>query len=222
MIASLSLFPDEHELLMVRASHTQGHRAVGGKLYVTNLRLVFVAHGIDRATGGHKWECPRESVTVGGIDLGTALLIASSGEVSVTALLRRPAGLWLANALPTTLTNSRTYPGGNRPFAQEEKVTFPADGVASLANFPPLQLFGNSRYVRASGNQFGFRRLPEELKSDGSTDFARRNGVYIGNPNCFVIEPATATATPSRSLVSLLLTDSFKISFSCVSPVLPP
>ena len=63
MIAQLNPLPGEQELLMVRANHTQGGRAVGGKLHVTNLRVVFVAHGFDQATGGHNWDCPRGAVT---------------------------------------------------------------------------------------------------------------------------------------------------------------
>ena len=39
------------------ANRTQGWRAVGGHLLLTNQRLCFCPHGFDRATGSKSWEC---------------------------------------------------------------------------------------------------------------------------------------------------------------------
>jgi hypothetical protein len=38
-----------------RVNRTQGNRAVGGHLYLTSRRLVFLPHWLDASTGGHEW-----------------------------------------------------------------------------------------------------------------------------------------------------------------------
>ena len=54
-------------------------RAVGGKLWVTTHRLVFLPHRLDAATGGQKWVAPRSEVVsvgrqgAGGDSLGGGL-----------------------------------------------------------------------------------------------------------------------------------------------------
>lgn len=50
----------ELELVMLSypANHTQGKRAVGGKLFVTNCRLAFAPNRIDANMGGKTWEMP--------------------------------------------------------------------------------------------------------------------------------------------------------------------
>ena len=46
----------------INANHTQGGRAVGGRLFVTNLNLRFVANRFDRFTGGRDSVLPRAEV----------------------------------------------------------------------------------------------------------------------------------------------------------------
>lgn len=50
------------------ANHTQGKRAVGGKLFVTNLRLAFVPNRIDSNLGGKTWELPLSEFVSAGTD----------------------------------------------------------------------------------------------------------------------------------------------------------
>lgn len=56
-MAKPELLPNEREIATYRANRTQGSRAVGGQLLLTNLRLVFCPHKLDNATGGSGWEC---------------------------------------------------------------------------------------------------------------------------------------------------------------------
>lgn len=44
------------------ANHTQGKRAVGGRLTLTGSRLIFVPNRLDTATGGKHWEIPLERI----------------------------------------------------------------------------------------------------------------------------------------------------------------
>ena len=39
------------------ANHQVGWRAVGGRLFVTNERLIFEPNAVDRRSGGGRWEC---------------------------------------------------------------------------------------------------------------------------------------------------------------------
>ena len=48
----------EEVMLSYPANHTQGKRAVGGKLFVTNCRLAFAPNRIDANMGGKTWEMP--------------------------------------------------------------------------------------------------------------------------------------------------------------------
>ena len=58
-----ALRPDEHEIETYRANRSQGSRAVGGHLLLTNQRLLFSPHRFDSATGGDNWECDLASIT---------------------------------------------------------------------------------------------------------------------------------------------------------------
>lgn len=44
------------------ANRTQGRRAVGGCLFLTEARLLFVPNHIDAVAGGKRWETPLELV----------------------------------------------------------------------------------------------------------------------------------------------------------------
>ena len=58
-----SLRPDETEIETHRANRSQGSRAVGGHLLLTDQRLVFYAHKFDSSTGGQDWECALTSIS---------------------------------------------------------------------------------------------------------------------------------------------------------------
>jgi hypothetical protein len=50
---------DEQLIWSRRANRTQGPaRAVGGRLYLTNRRLLFLPHALDGDIEGHVWWCP--------------------------------------------------------------------------------------------------------------------------------------------------------------------
>jgi GRAM domain len=42
-------------LASFRVNRTQGNRTVGGHLYLTNRRLLFLPHWMDASTGGQEW-----------------------------------------------------------------------------------------------------------------------------------------------------------------------
>jgi GRAM domain len=58
------MVPGETLLESIGANRTQGGRAVGGHLYLTNHRLVFLPHRFDAATGGHPWEVSLRAVSL--------------------------------------------------------------------------------------------------------------------------------------------------------------
>ena len=58
---------NEAEIKTIRANRTQGSRAVGGHLMLTNHRLVFYPHKFDDATVGDSWECALGSIKSAGI-----------------------------------------------------------------------------------------------------------------------------------------------------------
>ena len=57
------LKPNEREIETYRANRTQGARAVGGHLLLTDQRLLFYPHKLDSSTGGKNWECPLKSIS---------------------------------------------------------------------------------------------------------------------------------------------------------------
>jgi hypothetical protein len=58
-----TLRPNEREIATYRANRSQGFRAVGGHLLLTDQRVVFYPHGLDGATGGKRWECALSSLS---------------------------------------------------------------------------------------------------------------------------------------------------------------
>ena len=57
------LGPNEEVLLEIRANHTQGKRAVGGKIFVSDARLMFIPNCVDARTGGTTLEIPLGTIT---------------------------------------------------------------------------------------------------------------------------------------------------------------
>lgn len=53
----------EREIETYRANRTQGSRAVGGHLLLTDRRICFYPHKLDDATGGKSWECTLASIS---------------------------------------------------------------------------------------------------------------------------------------------------------------
>lgn len=63
-LAKHAALEDEQALWSCLANRTQSsNRAIGGKLFVTNKRLLFSPHLIDYATGGKKMAVAREQIT---------------------------------------------------------------------------------------------------------------------------------------------------------------
>jgi hypothetical protein len=62
-VATPTLRPDERELATYPANRSQGFRALGGHLLLTDQRVVFYPHAVDRATGGKSWECELASIS---------------------------------------------------------------------------------------------------------------------------------------------------------------
>jgi hypothetical protein len=62
-LARTEALPEEKVLISCFANRTQSAtRAVGGKLYITNLRVVFLPHLLDHFTGGDRFELRRASI----------------------------------------------------------------------------------------------------------------------------------------------------------------
>jgi hypothetical protein len=63
-----SLRPDEREIGSFRANMTQGRLAVGGRLVLTNQRVVFSPRTLVKGPEGDPWECEHNAIT----DVGLA------------------------------------------------------------------------------------------------------------------------------------------------------
>ncbi|MGS2807259.1 hypothetical protein [Nocardia sp. MW-W600-9] len=57
-IGSPALGASENVVWRKLANRTQGNRAVGGCLFLTEARLLFVPNHLDAITGGMRWEIP--------------------------------------------------------------------------------------------------------------------------------------------------------------------
>ena len=54
---------DERILFEVPANHTQGRRAVGGKMFVTDRRILFIPNRLDGVMGGNCKQIPNGEVS---------------------------------------------------------------------------------------------------------------------------------------------------------------
>ena len=66
-VSKPALKSDEHEIETYRANRSQGSRAVGGHLLLTDQRVLFYPHKLDSSTGGNNWECDLASITSVGV-----------------------------------------------------------------------------------------------------------------------------------------------------------
>jgi hypothetical protein len=67
-LKSVEAEPDERLVWSQLANRVQSsHRAVGGKLILTDRRLVFCPHWVDAATGGKTWSLPLADIARVGI-----------------------------------------------------------------------------------------------------------------------------------------------------------
>ena len=87
------LRPDEQVLWSQRANRFQSRlRAVGGRLYVTDRRLVFAQHHFDARLGGEDWAAPLAEI----VDAQTAgvlkLVHVELRDGSTERFVVRPAG----------------------------------------------------------------------------------------------------------------------------------
>jgi len=67
-----SLNDGESIAIEFAANRTQGWRAVGGKVWLTSSRVLFVPNAVDTSTGGKGFECGRGAVS--GVDVAPATL----------------------------------------------------------------------------------------------------------------------------------------------------
>jgi hypothetical protein len=65
-VTKFNLRPGETVLWEALANHVRHGIAVGGKLAVTDQRLLFQPNRIDKATGRKAWDCPRAAIS--GVD----------------------------------------------------------------------------------------------------------------------------------------------------------
>lgn len=56
--------------LNVPANRTQGKRAVGGGLHVTNFRVMFTPNVVDASLGGKAWSCPLHEIAMVRVEPG--------------------------------------------------------------------------------------------------------------------------------------------------------
>jgi hypothetical protein len=54
--------PGEHLVARRAANHSRGNRAIGGRLFVTQRRLIFAPNVIDRLIGARPWACRLEDI----------------------------------------------------------------------------------------------------------------------------------------------------------------
>ncbi|MEO0415642.1 MAG: hypothetical protein AAF226_11895 [Verrucomicrobiota bacterium] len=66
-IKKLALADGEEVQLELLANHSLGKRAVGGKLVITSMRIVFLPNRLDAATGGQRLEITRDQVESVGV-----------------------------------------------------------------------------------------------------------------------------------------------------------
>ena len=64
----VQLFDGEKIIFSCPSNHTQGKRAVGGKLFVTNQRIAFIPNRLDANMGGMALEVPVSEITSIGTD----------------------------------------------------------------------------------------------------------------------------------------------------------
>jgi len=62
-VNKIELVEGEEIALSYPSNHTQGKRAVGGKLFVTNKRIAFAPNRLDANLGGHAMEVPLSRIT---------------------------------------------------------------------------------------------------------------------------------------------------------------
>ena len=62
-VADPAMKSGEHFVRRFWANKTQGSRALGGHLILTNQRLLFRPNKLDSATGGHSWECQLQTIS---------------------------------------------------------------------------------------------------------------------------------------------------------------
>lgn len=90
---SLDLADSEKVLWKKFANRTQGQRSVGGRLYLTNFRLIFQPHRMDSALKGRSWSSMLDQIQEVAIDLPdgshftggmrTRLLIRTEAETNL-------------------------------------------------------------------------------------------------------------------------------------------
>lgn len=69
LVGSPNLRPGEEILWRRNANYEQtALRYLGGKLFLTDQRLIFLPHGLDEATGGRSWACELTDISAIGVE----------------------------------------------------------------------------------------------------------------------------------------------------------
>ncbi len=109
---------DDGEIVTWRrwANRTQSNsRAAGGRLYLTNRRVLFCPHAFDANTGGEYWSVPLEAITEVGKQPRTLNLQAAFNGAMRTRLridcADGSAELFVLNKLDQVITEIRTAAG---------------------------------------------------------------------------------------------------------------
>lgn len=118
MTAPRTLLPGEQVIDSWRANHVQDpQRAVGGRLFLTNQRLVFEPHAIEVRMDGRPWQAPLAAVTQVGtapIDLGKLFGGGARRRLQVTFVDGTHA-LFVVNRLPAKVAAIQAACSAVRP-----------------------------------------------------------------------------------------------------------
>lgn len=69
LVGSPNLRPGEEILWRRNANYEQAAlRYLGGKLFLTDRRLIFLPHRLDEATGGRSWACELTDISAVGVE----------------------------------------------------------------------------------------------------------------------------------------------------------
>ena len=99
----------DNEVRLWLANHSLGKPAVGGKLFVTNKRIVFIPNRLDSVTGGKRLEIAASEVTnIGEITKDLAATEAFSGAWRNRLMIEGSSGVFgyfVVNQLPKVIAD---------------------------------------------------------------------------------------------------------------------
>ncbi len=105
-LASLEAMPGEKVLFSVLANRRQSsQRAVGGKLFITNLRVIFIPHLFDSATGGEQMTFPLQDLHEIGTQPSGGDFFGGGMRDRLRLVHRSGMELFVVNKLPVVIEN---------------------------------------------------------------------------------------------------------------------